>query len=140
MAGRLSMTNSAKRSLVMPQKSILKSKGSPLRGGTPGRSYRRKRAVSFHANLERIHFFDPNKAFKPSGRGGGSVDFKISITCNKKTSLGGSLRIRNGPDMFENKKTNFRHFEQELLSKMTTLKKQPIIGPEPQSKPGSSLI
>lgn len=76
MTGRFSMTNSGKRIF---HKSILKSTGSnSARGGTPNRRHRNRRAVSFCDNLERVHFFDPNQTYK-RGRGGGSVDFRISL-------------------------------------------------------------
>ena len=70
-------------------KSILKSSGSCiLRGGSAGRNKRRKRAVSFSNNLERIHFFDPTEKFKPARKVGNSADFRITISNKRRDNVG----------------------------------------------------
>ena len=87
MSGRLSM-NSKRNILGGHKPGILKqsASSSSIRGGTPGRNRRKKRAVSFSEVLERVHLFDPNQTFRP-GRGH-SVEFRISI--GRKTAGAGS--------------------------------------------------
>ena len=86
MVGRFSMA-SGRRRCPLQVRSILKSSTSNMRGGTPGRSKRAKRAVSFSNNLEKVHFFDPNQTFKRGiNRLGNSLDFRINITAHRRST------------------------------------------------------
>lgn len=123
----------------MVRKSILKSSRSDMRGGTPGRSKRSKRAVSFSANLERVHLFDPSQTFKRGRNFGNSLDFRINITASKRhTSKNQRTFIGNhilGNASATAKRPDFTFYEQQLLSQMKGLKKGKQECASPEAKP-----
>lgn len=116
------------RNLLM-RKSILKSSKSDLLGGTPGRSKRARRAVSFCNNLERVHFFDPSQTFKRGRNVGNSHDFRINITSTSRRSTSNNQRSYINNHMISNpsataKRPDLTSFEQKLVTQMKGVKRQ----------------